>query len=129
VVFTGEKSITVYVPKRMVSKLIGKGGEHVSSMEKDLGLRIQVKPLDEYPHQQRQGKELPFESRLTRNNVILHLSSKHAGKHARILVNDDPLITLKIGKDGKVKVSKKSPAGRLLEEALLNGRAVRIEVT
>ncbi len=124
--FTGERSITVYVPKRMVSKLIGKGGERVNSIEKDLGLSVQVKSLDEMPREARREKSIPFDSRVTRNNVTLLLPSKHAGKEVRILIDDEPLLTAKVGKDGKVKISKKSPAGRLLEQALLEGRRVDV---
>jgi transcription antitermination factor NusA-like protein len=48
--FTSQGSAEIYVPKGMVSTLIGKGGENIRSLQDELGgLRLSVSSFREMP--------------------------------------------------------------------------------
>jgi ATPase len=44
--FTGENSVTLRVHSSMVAKMIGRGGENVERLEKELGLKISIEPRE-----------------------------------------------------------------------------------
>jgi ATPase len=45
--FTGENSVTLRVHSGMIAKMIGRGGENVERLEKELGLKISIEPRGE----------------------------------------------------------------------------------
>jgi len=48
--FTSQSSAEIFVPKGMVSTLIGKGGDNIRSLQEELGgIRLKVSPYSEMP--------------------------------------------------------------------------------
>ncbi|PTD93848.1 ATPase [archaeon SCG-AAA382B04] len=110
---TSEESVTVYVPKNEIGHLVGKGGENISAIEEDLGMKIDVQP-----HSERQRKNQPKKQKknlvkgkkvdvtIEDNEVILDLGKDKSGETVDLYAGEDYLFTATVGKDGLIKIKK-----------------------
>ncbi len=105
----------VYVPAEKISKIIGKQGKNIDMIEKELGIGIDVKELTD---KELVGKELAFDTTITRKHIALYLDELFVGKNIDIFVEGDYLMSANIGKKGVVKVHKKTKIARILQDAI-----------
>ncbi len=126
----GNHKCIVYVPKRDVAKLIGKQGKNIERFEKKLGISIDVRELNETNiksnDQESQGNEIEFTTKVSKNGIMFYFSGKMRGKDVDFYIEDDLLMTAKIGHQGTLKFHKRNKIGRKLLEALDLGKKVRV---
>lgn len=110
---TSEESVTVYVPENEIGHLVGKGGENISAIEEDLGMKIDVQPHSERkkkakPKKQRnnlvEGEEVDIT--VENNEVILDLGKEKAEEIVDLYAGNDYLFTATVGKNGLIKIKK-----------------------
>ncbi|MAG07921.1 ATPase [Candidatus Woesearchaeota archaeon] len=123
-VISGNKCI-VYVPENMIARIIGKEGKTIETIEKELGINIDIQELK--PKQGKGKNEVQFESKLSKSGVKLFLGAKMQNKDVDIYIGDDFLLTAKAGKTGVIKVHKGNKIGKILMDALQMGERVRLE--
>jgi len=113
----------VYVPENNISKIIGKQGQNISHIEDKLGISIEVRELDEkqLPHE-----GLEFDTRITKKAVQFILGSKYRNHDINIYVDDDVLLSAKIGKTGVINVHKQNQIGKILTNAITMGDKIKI---
>jgi len=120
---SSENKCTVYVPEDLVAKIIGKQGKRIDKIEKELGIRIDVKSNGD---ELIPNKEVGFTFKTTNKFVVFDLEAEGGDVH--IYVKDEYLQTLHIGKKGIVKIKKSSDIGkRILKNVDLKG-AIRMIV-
>ena len=114
----------VYVPERAISAIIGKGGNNISRIESDLGVKVDIRPLSEY-----RGEEasVPFTSKIGKGTITLSFENA-SNRQANIFVGGEYLMNGQVGKDGSLKVSTKHKAGRALARALNARDPIRVEI-
>lgn len=117
---TGNKAV-VRISNSAIPKLIGKGGKRIESIEKKLGIKIDVRPLVESL-----GKEIPFEIGESGAYVVFNFSKKYRGKNANIYIDREYLFTATVGKNGQIRLSKDSELGKKLISALAVKRPIRV---
>ncbi len=117
---TGNK-VVVRISNSAIPKLIGKGGKRIESIEKKLGIKIDVRPLVESL-----GKEIPFEIGESGAYVVFNFSKKYRGKNANIYIDREYLFTATVGKNGQIRLSKDSELGKKLISALAVKRPIRV---
>lgn len=105
----------VYVPSEYISKIIGKQGSNINRIEKQLGIGIDVKELAD---KESVGKEIAFDTAITKKHVVLYLDVLFVGKNIDIFVEGDYLMSANIGKKGIVKINKKTKIARILQDAI-----------
>ena len=108
---------TVFLPDKAISGVIGKGGSNIQRIEKELGVKLDIRPLEEYDD----AGSTDFELRSNKTSITIHLDSSLKNRNVDLLVDGDVVMSAQSGKDGKVKVSKKTKLGKLIERAYKQG--------
>ncbi|MFP4038794.1 MAG: PINc/VapC family ATPase [Candidatus Nanohaloarchaea archaeon] len=108
--FVSNNHIKLFVDEDEISQVIGKGGENIDELERDLGLNITVEPRTKTLK-----SEMGFELEESGNSIVIKVSEKLSGNEVDIYENDEFLFTATVGKSGTVSLTKDSEmAGRVL---------------
>jgi len=114
----GNDRISVAVPENVVAKVIGSKGKTIMDLEESLGLRIEVKELE---NECRPIKyEIEEDKKLIRIFVI-------PGLNVEICIDDKFLFSAISSKKGEVKVHKMSSNGRALLQAMDSGKKIIVK--
>ncbi|RLI24275.1 MAG: ATPase [Candidatus Hecatellales archaeon] len=114
---------TIKVDKASIPHLIGRKGSTISRLEKRLGIKLDVKPLEEPV-----GPPVEYKLQETRRGFDFYFSRELAGRRVAILVDGEPVLTASVGKKSRVRISVRSPPGRRLSEALSQGREITVRL-
>jgi ATPase len=123
----GHNKAEVHLPKSVVSKFIGKQGVNVSQVEKEYGLRIDVKELAGRQRSSKAEKEINYDIRQSGKNVHIHLPNSAAGKEAEVFVDGKFLFSAAATKKGIVKINAHSKLGRTLLEDLKQNKKIDVK--
>lgn len=122
----------IYVEEDEIGGLIGRGGERIKQLEKEVGLSLDVQPL---PEEDRRGggrkaknAELTPTVTHSKKTLILSLPPEFANADAEIFVDDEPVLQATVGRKGEIRIKRESPAGREIAGAYRGGRQVRVRV-
>ena len=108
--FISDNHIKMFVEEDEISQVIGKGGENIDELEKDLGLNITVEPKS-----QTLKSEVDFDVRESGNSVVVDVAESLSGKEVDVYDEDEFLFTATVGKSGEVSLTKSSDlSGRIL---------------
>jgi ATPase len=120
----GKGKALVKVDKSTIALLIGKGGATIKELERMLGIRIDVEPK-----LKSLGTDVEFKVGEAGNSVNLMLGDETIGKPVDVYVDDEYLFSAMVGKKARIKVSKRSDAGKKLIGAMITGGQIRVLVT
>lgn len=112
----------VKVSKRVIPKLVGRGGKTILGLERKLGIRLEVQPRE------KGESEIEFNIEEARNTINLIFDENYIGKTVYIYVDGELLFPATVGKKAQIKISKKSSVGRRLIKALNQGGVIRVTV-
>jgi len=114
--FFGNKAI-IKVENKDVPKLIGKGGKTIKEIEKRVGISIEVLP--KVP-----TLKIPIEFSFEEsgNSLIFSFDKSFQNKRVSFYYEDKFIISVIVGKNGKVKINKNSAEGKKILEALINNK-------
>lgn len=113
------KSVNVFVPPREMKKLIGRGGQTVSGIEREFGVSINVLPSAAG------GKDVVAHG--MGKNVVLDVGKQNAGQYLKVYAGDDYLLTAIVNKRGEMSIKRKTKNGRKLLAAIDSGKNLRYE--
>ena len=119
-IISSNKAI-VRVEKSVIPRLLGRKGETIARVEKELGISIDVEP-----RVPALGEEVEYGVSESGKAVELLVSSKLRGETLSIYIDGEYLFSAMVGKGGKIRVSRRSEQGRKLLAALSSGRDVRV---
>jgi len=111
---------TVRLDAEDIPRIIGRGGETIRSIERELGTRLRVSPRDGGGGRPETRPAVRFQGK----SVRLLVDPRWAGKEVEVLLGGRPLFEATVGAKGVLRVSRKSPLGVELEAALKRGEAV-----
>ena len=117
----------VYVPSKDIPKVIGKKGETIEKIEKKLGVRIDVQELSEKKFG-KEKKSVDYNADIDKKNIIFFLDPGLFNRDVDIVVNNDYLLTAKVGKKGKVRIRKNNKIGKIIVNAINSGEKVELMV-
>jgi ATPase len=112
--FLGENKIAVRVRNDVIAKLIGKKGKNIDQIEKQLGVKISVEPLEATLK-----GETDFDWEETGANLYLLVNPKLGGKNVDVYEGEDFLFSAIVGRDGRIRIRKRSEQGRRVMQAYL----------
>ncbi len=120
----------VYVPEKDISKIIGRQGKRITEIEKQLGLSIDIQELTPEQKVSPSGNKgaVGFESQITKKHLIFFLDTAYKYKDVDIFLNDEFILTAKVGKTGCIKLNKKNKMARMLAEAVSKKEDVKLVV-
>ncbi len=116
--------VVVRVDRDVIPRLIGRHGENISKLERQLGTSIEVEPK-----LVTLGKELDFEVRESGNTISLVLGDDVVSGKVNVYVDNEYLFSATVGRKGIIKISKKSENGRALVKALYSGQKIKLVLT
>ncbi len=123
---TSENRCIVYVPEKLIAKIIGKEGSNINKIEEKLGVGIDVKELTEQKTSEKE--QVKFSAKITKKGVMFSIDPKYSGKSVDIVVEGEHVMSANVGKDGIVKISKKHKIGRLIIDAVNSGSSLDLMV-
>ena len=115
----------VYVADKDLPRIIGKQGKNIEQIEKELGIRIQLEPI--------QSKSRPNQKAIKynlkeRGNYII-FNTDRGGDSIDTFVDDAYLFTSTTSKKGEIKINKKSQLGKSLIKALDLNKKIDLKVS
>ena len=116
--------VVVRVDRDVIPRLIGRHGENITRLERQLGASIEVEPK-----LVTLGREVDFEVRESGNTISLVVGGDMVSGKVNVYVDNEYLFSATIGRKGVIKVSKRSENGRALVKAIYSGRKIRLVAT
>ena len=108
--FVSSNHIKMFVDEDEISQVIGKGGENIDQLERDLGLNITVEPKSKTLK-----SEVDFNLEESGNSIVLEVNEGLSGKEVDVYDNEEFLFTATVGKSGTVSLTKDSElSGQIL---------------
>jgi ATPase len=118
--------IKVKVDKDAIPSIIGRGGSTVNELEKILGVHIDIEPKEE--SESHDYSRTQFDMSESGNNIIFETNESNTGSDVDIYVNDRHLTSTRVGKRGRIIISKKSSAGKRIINAVMSKSDIRLVI-
>lgn len=113
--FKGENRIELKVRNDVIAKMIGKKGKNIEMIERELGVKISVEPKEATIK-----GETDFDWQETGANFYLMVEPRLSGKTLDIYSGDEFLFSAIAGRNGRVKIRKRSEQGRKALQSYLS---------
>ncbi|MEK6967918.1 MAG: PINc/VapC family ATPase [Nanoarchaeota archaeon] len=120
---TSDASANVYVQENEIGKLIGKDGGLIKKIEEELGLHLEVQSE---VRRESLGEGMGYESTIGKKHIMLKVDSSLANKMVSLYHDNDYLISLLVGKDGNIKLTKSNKIGKIIEDSIHTGEKIKI---
>ncbi len=115
--FLSDDRINIKVDNDVIARIIGKRGQNIDKLEKELGIKISVEPRDATTR-----KPVPHGFEESGGHFIINVDLSLIGEEADVYSRDEFLFSAVVGKKGRIKVRKKSPMGKKLLQAHYSGK-------
>jgi ATPase len=123
----GPSKAQVFLDEAVIPKVIGKGGAQIKEAEEALSIGLDVRPR-EVPARP-EGRSARFDYREKGNSLEIFCDPDSVGNQVTVYVGNDPVLTTIVSRKAKIKLSKKSEAGRKIERALRDGKEIKVQVS
>ena len=120
----------VHVSAQHMARIIGRSGSNVMHLERTLGIKLDIQKHgnsdDKYATPYDDGdfdsgtKEVPFSYEDLRSSILIKVDRRHAGEHADIYVDGEIITTSRVDSKGKIKLSKKARASKMIANSDLD---------
>ena len=124
-----ESKCRVYVPAKDIARIIGKSGSNIDRLEKNLGIKIDVEPLEESASISNvQKQEINFSSQVTKKYVQFLPVEDYIKEEVDIYLNGQYIMSAKVGKKNILKINKNNKVGRILVNAVNKGENIELKI-
>lgn len=108
----------IYIPEKLVPKIIGKNGKRIAEIEEKIGISLGVEVIEE-AHK----NSAPFEIDIihTKKQLILDLGRENGRSNFDILVGGEYLLTATTSKKGEIKIKNNNGMADIIIEAIEMG--------
>lgn len=127
----GPNKAKVFVAEDEIGRLIGKGGETIREIEKEVGMSLDVQPLPEgfkQTSRSRKNAEITPQVVRSKKSLILALPPEFADTDAEILVDDEVVLNATVSRKGEIRVKRDSPPGKEIADAYAAHRRIRVRL-
>ena len=119
-------SVRVMVDEHRIAPIIGRGGSNITSIEKSLGIHIDVVARDSNDFTA-QG-DLPFTFSESKTSLMLAVGREYSSMYADICVGERHVTSVRIGRKGQIKIPKRSEASRHLADIASSKSDIRVSL-
>lgn len=116
----------VTVDEQCVPSVIGRGGSNISSIEKSLGIHIDVVGRDSDAGSP-QGY-LPFTFSESKTSIMLTVGREYASMYADIHLGQRHVTSVRIGRKGRIKIPKHSDASEHIADLASSQSDIRVSL-
>jgi ATPase len=121
-----DNSCVVYVPEHTMARIIGRGGSNIESIEKNLGIHIDLQELQKSKSEDSQKKEVQYNTKITKKGVNFFVDRDLANKSVDIYIGKDFVATTIVSKKGVVKIHTNNKMAKVIIDAINTGEKLRI---
>ena len=107
----------VYVPDHAIAGIIGKQGKNIEKIEDTLGISIDVRELEKKDIEP-VGNEIDFDVKMANKYNVLMVDEEYVNKDVDIYINNELLLSVKVGKNAEIKIKKNNNIGKTLLNAI-----------
>lgn len=122
-----QSKCVVYVSKDAMPLIIGKKGEVIDSLEKKLGLKIDVKERKTTSSKKENKQSIKYSYGITKKELMITVQDDFKEQSIDVFVDEDFLFSAKASKKAQIKINVNSTSGKLLLDALRKGRKVEMK--
>ena len=115
----------VYVPKEEIARIIGREGKTIDSIEKKVGIHIDVQELEEQ-ETNLNSKKTDYEIHEDKKSIRFYV--KESGANIDFYLEKQFLFTATASKKGEIKINKKSKLGKSLNLALKQKKLIELKL-
>jgi ATPase len=119
-----DNRVQVKVSKEAAPKIIGKGGSTINELEEVLGVKIDVETR--IPTL---GKEIEYEVSEAGSAVNILVDEEVIGRTIDVYIDDEFVLSSQVGKKARIKVDKRSEAGKKIVNAIIAGQDMRLFIS
>nr|WP_294804112.1 PINc/VapC family ATPase [uncultured Nitrososphaera sp.] len=116
-----ENRVQVKVSKEAAPKIIGRGGSTINELEEALGVHIDVEVKTPTL-----GREVQFEVSESGSAITLLVDEEVIGRAVDLYIDDEYVMSSQVGKKARVKIDKRSDAGKQVFNAVVSGQEMRL---
>jgi ATPase len=116
--FDSSGRLKIYVPSQFISGVIGGGGNRVRTMEKNIGLPIDIEEMNSIAYTGKATAEVK------NNKINISVGQKFRDREVEILVDNSPIFSARVSKNGIIQVKLDSTQGRALRKAIAEGKQI-----
>jgi ATPase len=116
-----DRKVVVYVDQSKIPRLIGKEGRQIESIERQLGVSIDVRNIDERDIETK--TDVQFKMKENKNNIVFSFDRKMIGKAIDFYLDEKYVFSATVGKRGEIRLNSDSEAATSLIDGL-DGKAV-----
>lgn len=127
----GPNKAKIFVDEEEIGRLIGKGGETIREIEKEVGMSLDVQALPEgfqKAARSRKNSEVTPQVIRSKKGLILALPPEFGDTDAEILVDDEVVLNATVSRKGEIRVKRESPPGKAIAEAYAAHRRIRVRL-
>jgi len=118
---SSEHKCIVMLPEKEISRAIGKQGSNIERIEKQLGIGIDIRPLEE-----KKARDVEFDIEIRKGHIIVSLGQKMHKKEVELYIDDKFVMSAKAGNAGIIKIKKNNPLGKEIIEAYNLKKNIRV---
>ncbi len=107
----------IFIPEKLIPKIIGKNGKRIAEIEDKIGISIGVEVIEEDYNR----KPIEVNITHTKKQLILDLGRENGRLDYDILINDDYLFTGTTSKKGEIKIKKNNELSDVIIESIEMG--------
>jgi len=123
----------IFVSEKYIPAVIGKGGERVEKLEKELGIKMQIKPIEEFSEfseetakkEQPSKKEADFSIEDSERHIRFIFGSESMGKNIALYIDSELLLFATVGRKGDIKINKHSDIGNKILAAISGKKEIK----
>ena len=107
----------IFIPEKLIPKIIGKNGKRIAEIEDKIGISIGVEVIEEDYNR----KPIEVNITHTKKQLILDLGRENGRLDYDILINGDYLFTGTTSKKGEIKIKKNNELSDVIIESIEMG--------
>lgn len=119
-----EGDVIVWANSKDVPRIIGRGGKTVESIQREVGMRIDVRKRENKAPENVSEVEVQDEGK----HLVIEFSKEYGGRKAGIYAGDSLLFEAPIGKNGDIRVKKDSKIGNQIARVSDYGVSLRAKI-
>ena len=113
------KRALIKTDKKNIPEIIGRNGQNIMDMEKRLGIKIDVEPINNAL-----GRNINHVIHETGNNLDILFKRKLDGKTLNVYIDDQYILSATVGKKNRIRLAKESDIGRSIINAIIQEQKI-----
>lgn len=114
----------VFLKEEVIPRVIGKAGASIKEAEHLLSIGLDIEARESLTPSS--SESVQFDYREKGNSLEIFFDTEYVGDQVSLSVDGDSVLTSRIGSKARIKLSKKSEAGRKILQALREGKDLRV---